>query len=199
MRLTIRPMKPRSPDWTPDSLPDDRSFVVESWISSYRHRPALVGFHDWHGVMTLAVGRIIALPGVKVIMATDADAEPGIADLLGWMAYEPRAVTRAYNDETRRWEYRRVPSADRTPADEPLCWYVYTKATYRKNGVARRLFRHAGIDPRGRFHYVCDTNAVDALRSAGKIPRATLRLGLGRIDERGPHGQRSEDHDSDAA
>lgn len=199
MRLIVRPMRPRVAPRTPDSPPDDQSFVVESWIASFRHRPPIVAVGDWHGVMSLAISKILARPEVKVIMAADADAEPGIADLLGWMAYETRAVERAYDEGKREYRYRRVPPAERAPGMDPLVWYVNVKADYRGHGIARRLFSTAGIDPRDRFHFVCETRAVGQLTAAGKIPRATLRPNLGRLDERGPYGRRSEDHDADAA
>lgn len=197
MKLLVRSMKPRAVAWTPDSGPDDRSFVVESWISSFRHRPSIVSVGDWHGVMSVAIGRILAQPAISVIMATDADADPGIADLIGWMAYEPRAVDRAYDEQTRRYDYRRVPPAEQTRDMDPLVWYVFVKAPYRKHGIARRMFAHAGIDPRDRFHYIASTNAVAELSAAGKLRRATCRPQLGRPPhERGPHGRPEADHDA---
>lgn len=192
MRLTIRPMRPRAPTWTPDDGPDDRSFVVESWIASFRHRPPIVSVGDWHGVMSLAVGKIIVEPGVKVLVAADLDAPPGMADLFGWLAYEPQAVDRSYDEVTRKYDYRRVPVDARHRGLEPIVWYCFVKRDYQRNGIARRLFEHAGLDSRGRFHYLCDTRAVAALSAAGKLPRATLRPNLGRLDERTRHAARSE-------
>lgn len=193
MKIVVRSMKPRDPTWTIDAPPDDRSFVVASWFSSLGHRPILVDTGDWRGMMTTAIGKLLGRPEVKAIVAADAEAEPGLADLLGWMVYEPNAVDRFRSDRAgHEWEYRRMPPADRTRGMEPLIWYVYTKNPYRKHGIATRLFQHAGIDPRGRFHYVSKTPAASVLAAAGKIPRAALRPGLGHINERGPHGHRHE-------
>jgi GNAT superfamily N-acetyltransferase len=195
VRLTVRDMNPRAASWTRESPPDDRSFIVETWITSCRNRPSIVSVGDWHGVMSLAINRILA-SGAKVIVAADADADPGVADLLGWLAYEPNAVDRAYDERTRGFDYRRVPLADRDRSMDPLVWYCFVKAPYRKHGVARRLFAHARIDPRGRFHYIVETSVVAELRVAGKITRqSAYRPQLGRPPhERGPHGRPEAEH-----
>lgn len=202
MRLAIRPARSRSPEWRQDiDEPDDRSFIVGSWVSSFKHRPPLVSIGEWHGVMSLAVTRFVDRPEVKVIVAADADAEPGVGDLLGWMAYEHNAVDRVPVEKGGRqqWEYRRAPPDERDRSMEPLIWYAYTKAPFRKLGIARRLFRHAGIDPAGRFHYAFETYIVGQLMAARKLPRATLRPGLGRIDDRRDHGQPRPAEDEHAA
>lgn len=188
MKLSIRPFRPRAASWAPGSPPDDRSFVVETWISSVRNRPAIVSVGDWHGVMSLAIGRILAQPETRVLMATDADADPGIADLLGWLAFDPHSVARTYDEESRRYEYRRVPNGT-----DPLVWYCFVKAPYRRHGIARRLFDRAGLDPRGAFHYIARTDDAVQLVTAGKLRRATYRPYLGRpANERGLHAARSE-------
>lgn len=196
MKLQIRPMRPRLASWTPDSAPDDRSFIVETWIASWRNRPSIIGVGDWHGVMSLAIGRILAQPEITVSVLADADAEAGAADLIGWLAYEPHAVDRSYDERSRGFEYHRVPLAEQHRGLEPLVWYCFVKAPYRKRGMARRLFERAGIDTSRRFHHVAETPAVNEMRVAGKIRQAAYRPQLGRAPhERGPHGHRPEaDH-----
>lgn len=172
MRLTVRPMQPA-----------DRSFVVESWISSYRRSPhaGLISMAAWHEVMTATIDGILARPAVRVLVAADADAADHTADLFGWLAWMPHA-------------------------DGPLVFFAYTKHAYRydpttRTGprIASRLFRHAGIDPRGRFSYACLTHVVGTLSASGKIPRAKWRPLLGRFPEDKNHAPRSEAADSDAA
>jgi len=171
MRLTIRPM-----------APTDRNFVIESWISSYRRSPhsGLIPMAMWHEVMAPIITRIIDRPDVRTIVAADADATDHTADLFGWMTWMPRE-------------------------HPPLVFFTYVKHAARydiqsRTGarIATRLFRHAQIDPRAPFNYVCNTHVVGTLAAAGKIPKAKWRPLLGRFPKE-HHGRTAEELDADAA
>lgn len=56
--------------------------------------------------------------------------------------------------------------------DLDYVFYCYVAQPFRKGGVARALFDAAGIDPGGRFGYLCRTRASWELQQAGKIPGA---------------------------
>lgn len=165
MRLVTRPMGP-----------PDRSFVIESWISSYRRSPhaGLISMDAWHEVMAPTIAQIIDRPGVRTIVAADADAQDEIANLFGWLSWMPHA-------------------------DGPLVFYVYVKHAVRydiasRTGprIATRLFCAAGIDPRRPFLYACNTHAAGSIAAAGKIPRAKWRPIEGRFPKEHTHGQRHE-------
>jgi hypothetical protein len=162
VKLVIRPMHAT-----------DRTFVVESWISSYRRSPhaGLISMGAWHEVMTATIDAILARPGVQVLVAADADAAAGESDLFGWLAWMPHE-------------------------DGPYVFFVYVKHAARYDTASRtgpriatRLFQHARIDPRGRFSYACLTHVVGSLSAAGKIPRAKWRPLLGRFPEERTRGR----------
>lgn len=167
MRLIVRPM-----------VADDRKFVVESWISSYRRSPhaGIISMGDWHGMMTVAVNKIVDHRDVRVLVAADAEAVDHVADLLGWIVHMPQ------------------------PTGPSLVFYVYVKHAYRfdrasRTGprIATRLFRAAGIDPRSSFPYACNTHVVGEIAAAGKLPKARWCPLLGRFPQERTHGQRPED------
>lgn len=192
MRLATRSM-----------LPADRSFVVESWIAAYRRsaHAGLVSMDDWHDVMTATIAKIIDRPEVRTLVAVDLDATDTLSNLFGHLVYEPFAVGREYNERSRQYMHRRLAADRRTPAAEPLVWFCYVKRDFRKNGIARRMFNAASVNPRAPFHYVCNTQSAADVASHGKIPKAVWRSLLGRFpDERRFHGQpRPEEPDADAA
>lgn len=160
--------------------PDDRSFVVESWISSYRRSPhaGLVSMVAWHEVMSATIDGILARPEVRVLVAADADATDNVANLFGWMAWMPHA-------------------------EGPYVFFVYVKHAYRFDREARtgpriatRLFRAARIDPRGRFNYASNSHVVGEICAAGKIPRAKWKPLIGRFPEETRRARSEADHDA---
>jgi hypothetical protein len=147
---------------------EDLRFVVESFLDSYRdaHAAGLISWDTWHEVMRPQWQRVLARPGVAVTVAAFAGEAPGLADLAGWIAVErdylvPRRVVDA--------EGRRVSGL--VPATEPLVHYVFVKAGYRKAGIARGLFRAAGVDPERPFRHTTKTGIVTTLRD--KVPYST--------------------------
>jgi hypothetical protein len=91
---------------------------------------------------------------VRTVVAYDADdTAPGIVDLLGFIVAEP----------------------DEKP---PLLYYVLVKENFRRNGIARRLFKAVDIDPSKRFEYACSTPWC--LKLAAKVPLARWRPRRGR-------------------
>jgi GNAT superfamily N-acetyltransferase len=164
MRIVIRRMRP-----------EDRAFVVSSWVASFRRSPhaGMISMESWRDVMTAEVERVLARPRVKVLVVSDADAVDHLADLIGHLVWQE-------------------PS---TAAEPPLVFFTYVKHGYRGNGFARRLFRVAGIDPTSPFNYVCQTRAAASLAEAGKLPRARWRPLLGRSNERSPQHEREDRED----
>lgn len=131
---------------------------------------------DWHEFMTRTIGGILARPHVRVLVAADADATDHVADLFGWLVWMARE------------------------GQPPLVFYAYVKHAFRFDPrtstgprIASRLFRHAGIDPKERFDFACQTHIVGSLKAAGKIRNAEWRPLAGRFpNERGLHGKRYE-------
>lgn len=152
--ISFRPMQPV-----------DERFVVESFCDSYRdaHAAGLVQWDDWHEVMRPQWRKVLARPGVEVTVAVFDGEEPGVADIAGWIAVET-----GYLVATTRYEGRHRRAM--RPAPEPLVHYVYVKDGYRLSGIARGLFRAAGVDPALPFRHTCKTGVVTTLSS--KVPYA---------------------------
>lgn len=149
MRLVVRKMRP-----------EDRDFVIGTWLHSYRRAPAagLIAMDDWQAVMSPQLGKILDRPRVHVLVVADGDRGGAeLADLFGHLVFE-----------------------DLVGQPLPLVYFAYVKHAYRRSGLARSLMRAAGIDPTSAFPYVCETKAVQYLREAGKLPRARWCPLLGR-------------------
>lgn len=136
--------------------PEDMTLVVSTWVESYRtsRSAGLVSMARWADVMGREVADILARPGVAIHVAHHPGEEGRLADLYGWIAVE-----RGYQVERSR---------ERVRATEPLVLYVYVKQPYRRLGIARGLFKAAGVGE--RFNYACRTAVVTRL--ADKIPGA---------------------------
>lgn len=130
----------------------DRTFVVENWLDSFRtaYGAGLIQMDDWYDVMRPQLQKALARPGVRTLVAYETDEPDRVADLYGFLVFDPALTDRHVT--------------------LPMVLYVYVKAPYRKWGYARRLFAAAGIDPHEPFFYACRTEAVGRL--AHKIPRA---------------------------
>jgi GNAT superfamily N-acetyltransferase len=134
---------------------EDHSFVVESWLSSYKtaHAAGLIAMASWREVMVPQIERVLAKPGVQVHVAYHPGEQDRGADLYGWIAAEPGA--------------------------EPLVHYVYVKQPYRRMGIARGLLGALGIDPASDLEYTCKTPIVSRL----PLPRARWQPLRARFDE----------------
>lgn len=136
--------------------PRDHDFVIGAWETSYRlaDTAGMVLAVNWATVMREQFAQVIARPYVRTVVAYETDdPDPGIADLLGFIVAEP----------------------DETP---PLVYYAFVKENFRRSGIARRLFKAAGIDPAKQFHYACSTPWC--LKLASKIPMGRWRPRRGR-------------------
>lgn len=157
-----------------DMRPDDRRFVIKSWIDSYRssksagilmNQPFEVGgvAYDFEAVMNATIGRLLDAEGVHVIVASNPLVLPP-KDVHGFLVYEvaPQVTTYRYPS------YERV----RTSSALPLVHYCFMKKIYRGFGIARALFRAAQINPDEPFLYTCSTGISEQIKKANKIPRA---------------------------
>lgn len=108
---------------------EDMVCVVANFLDSTRAdwTSGLVAFEDWWPLMEPQARKIFSRPGAVVLVAY-APAEPVGHDIYGWLAHETG----------HRW---------------PYVVYCYVKELYRRNGVARMLFREAGIDPTKPLHH----------------------------------------------
>ena len=132
------------------ATPADRDFIVTNWESSYQdsNTAGMIPMVLWADMMTEVIGHYLDRAGTKTIVAFNPDAEPGIADLHGFISGEPD---------------------DRSP----IVYYVYVEQSMRRFGIARRLFAQLGVDPDRPFHYLCSTPILAPSRElARKIPLA---------------------------
>jgi hypothetical protein len=141
--IAFRPMEPR-----------DRDFVVGAFMDSYRtaYTSGIVLMEFWEAAYRPSIEGII--DKARVIVAYTPDDPDPIADLLGFIAF------------------------DATSFREPYVYYVYVKANFRRagyrngqrvgDGLGRRLFKEAKIDPAHKFNYAASTRKVRELER--KIP-----------------------------
>lgn len=111
------------------ALPEDESFIVSGWSSSYRMSRdlAFVQMETYADYMHPIIKGVLARPRVQTIVAHGEV-------LHGFLTFE-------------RSLYQRPP----------LVIYVYVAQPYRRGGDARGLFDAAGIDPGQRFEFACRT------------------------------------------
>jgi GNAT superfamily N-acetyltransferase len=136
--------------------PEDRTFVIDSWISSYRtsYAAGLIDMEHYHSVMWAQAERYIDRPDVRTIVAVEKR--------------DPRFIYGFVCADT-------TPQLELTERGPPRIWpalvyYVFVKAAYRRTGVARGLFGAVGVEPGGRFLYACKTPIVSTL--GARIPQA---------------------------
>ncbi len=146
MKLSFRPPRDDA----------DRTFAVETWLESQRtsYSAGLVRMHRWFDVMRPEIEAHLARPGMQTLVAFER-TDP--AFLYGWIAADPTEQRVPGKGGSVRW----------WPA---LVLYVFVKATFRREGIARALFEAVGIDPAKPFLYSCNT--VMASRLASKTPQA---------------------------
>lgn len=151
------------------AIPSDMRLVVESFLDSYRtaHAAGLIAMEDWRDVMEPQWLKVLARPGVEVHVAHHPDEADPRYDVYGWLAIE-----RGY-DEVRKVQRDRKWVRRLVRADAPLVHYVYVKKLYRKHGIARGLFRAAGVDPRQPFNHTTTTAVVSELGDHVPLARFT--------------------------
>lgn len=135
--------------------PDDRNFIVNSWVASYRDSDTagMIQVDDWYAVMIPQVNKVLAKPDVETIVAC---GQSDTSHLYGFICFD-----RADNP--------------------PLVYYVFVKSAYRRNGIAKGLFDAAGIRPDSVFHYVCSTPWASRLER--KMPLARWMPRRGRVPQ----------------
>ncbi len=143
--IAFRPAEPR-----------DRALIVDAWSESYRtaYTSGLIQMEDWKDIMPGQIGKM--LDKAQCIVAHVPDDPDPIADLLGFIVYD-----------TANFQH-------------PYVYYVYVKANFRRagyrdghrigDGIGRRLFKAAGINPAGRFNYAASTRKQRELLQ--KVPLA---------------------------
>jgi hypothetical protein len=147
MKLSFRPSTTAERRCMCDGKPADSdgcSPVVAMWSASYKksHYAGMIWHEDWAAVMHPQISRVLNRPNIRTVIAYDADDKDFIYGFI---------------------------SADTTES-VPVVYYVYVKEPYRKQGIARRLFKAIGVDPTRRFVYTSKTGIVAEL--AHKIPSA---------------------------
>jgi hypothetical protein len=118
------------------------ALVHGSWRSSFRGSFAAgpIPMTIYDDVYRQVIANILARPA-SVVVAYHPEADAGQADLYGWLCYEPGVVH-----------------------------YAFVKLGYRRSGIARGLFKAAGIDPQSEWTYTFKTEMATKL--AAKIHRA---------------------------
>lgn len=139
----------------------DAHTIADAWCASYRDAftAGMIQVDDWYRIMIPQIAKVRARPDVRTLVAYETSDTDRVADVLGFLVFD----------------------VEERP---PLVYYVFVKTGYRRAGVARGLFRAAGIDPAGPFNYVCNTPMQRHL--ARKTPLARWAPLLGRFpkDER---------------
>ena len=140
--------------------PGDRRFIIDAALSSYRssYSAGLIPIAAFNGVMWPVFESLLDRPDMRVMVAYETEATPGVADLYGFIAFEAGPV--------------------------PLVLYIYTREAARRSGIARSLFAAAGVDPLRPFHYAARTSVVGRIEDARKIPCAKWKPLLARYPNR---------------
>lgn len=132
--------------------PEDLCFVLESFLDSFKssHAAGLISMDDWRGVMFPQLSKLLSRPTVEIWVAYNPEARSTQANIYGWLAHE------------KGWEL-------------PYVIYCYVKLGYRKKGLARRLFKKAGIEPAAPFEYAAKTSMLTRKRLRAAIPMASWK------------------------
>jgi GNAT superfamily N-acetyltransferase len=159
------------------AIATDYPLVIDNWLKSYRksHAAGLIAMDDWDAVMSDQLAKILARPGVSVLVAFKPGAAAG-TEVYGWLAVERDFLVRKSRRRGGVWEKTLRPSG------QPLVHYVYTLQMYRERGIATALFRAAGIDRGDSFLFTCKTGI--STRLAAKCPRANWEPMIARYPKR---------------
>lgn len=158
--------------------PEDLSFIIESFLDSFRTSRAagLISMETWKEVMRPEWARILARPGIEVYVAYHPGDDSRLADLYAWLVIE-----REYEIPANLLRSGRR-SREMVPADVPLVHYCFTKQAYRRMGVMKGLFRVAGLGK--KWNYSTRTPVVSAMTEAGKLPHARWLHLVARYEKR---------------
>jgi len=136
------------------AAPDDRAFIVDSWVEGYRHCHAagLIPMPHYQRVYREACNWMLDRPGVTVTIA-ESDGT-----LLGWIAVEQGVVVPTHHRDGGKWQ------DSLEPANCPMVLYAFVKDPYRRHGIGRALFAAGGVDLASPFLYASKTPTSDRLR-----------------------------------
>lgn len=137
----------------------DRRFVLDSWSTSYRlsHAAGLIQMGDWSRIMDEQIAKVLDKPGVVTWIAYETDVTSDVA-IYGFLTLDPGGYNA--NDAVGKL----------THFDQPYVFFCYVKKDYRRRGIARALFRAAGIDPMAPFVFACRVELLRRLERV--IPQA---------------------------
>jgi GNAT superfamily N-acetyltransferase len=120
--------------------PTDAPLIADSWASSWSEADAAgtLPIDLYWEVARKGVARHLERAGVEAIVAFHPGEDVG-HELYGWLVIERGCYERRRVRDGRVWVDRNVPMG-------VVVHYLYVKERYRRIGVARYLFRAAGID-----------------------------------------------------
>lgn len=148
------------------AVASDMAFILDSWKRSFQdsYYAGLVAAEDYHSVYDVALGRILARPGIEVwVSVVDAPGVEG-AEVNGWAVVERGPVT-VKRRNAKRGEAWRVCSMD-------VLHYMYVKWERRREGIARALLKAAGFDvARPFFHTGQSVEWLDLVRAGASIAK----------------------------
>lgn len=130
---------------------DDRGFVIDGWLTSYRDTRDIAYVEDEHFWPTYAPVIERALLRCRVLVDEGEVRR-------GFIAFEPDPYETSYRGTIATMG--------------GYVWYVYVAQPFRGWGIACDLMVAAGIDPASRFGFAAQTRASWELRKADKIPNA---------------------------
>jgi hypothetical protein len=148
----------------------DRTFVIGSWLDASRtsYSSGLIAMNDWSDVMGPQYEKAMSRPGMQSVVAYEAD-DPDF--MYGFLVADPTEQRVKERDGSLRW----------WPA---LVLFVAVKQNFRREGVARKLFAHVGIDLSKPFLFGCNTQA--ASRLSHKVPHARFHPLVARFPKESP-------------
>ncbi len=146
MRLAFRPAESES----------DLTYVISNWLDASRnsYSSGLIAMDDWYAVQWPQYVKATKRQDMRTIVAYEK-TDPSF--LYGFMVADPTDQRVEDREGAIRW----------WPA---LVLFVYVRQNFRKEGIARALFRHCRIDPERPFLFGCNTQ--QATRLSAKVPLA---------------------------
>lgn len=138
------------------ALPRDAAFVVDSWSDSYRTSYAAglspMPLYQKHIRESLAWLFTERKPQVLIAYRPDGTGY----DIYGWICFERGLTAPQQVREGGKFVTRVMPIG-------VVVHYLYVKEAYRRLGIARYLFKVAGIDLRSDWIFSCKTAASERI------------------------------------
>lgn len=127
----------------------DAALILETWVGTYRNSPwaGVIPNNRFNEVTEDAIKQLL-LRGSQIDCAVDA-ANP--QHVVGYVVHE------------------------KTRLGEPVVHYLFVKDLYRRQGLARQLLEHAGIDPSAKFFYTFKTPFAKYFRGGRYVPAIARR------------------------